>query len=68
MRFNTYYGTLWIIFQAKNPQIDDDIVSVKLENLFRTRNEFRPFSIGFKNPLESFRVTIFSVEISIYVR
>ncbi len=66
MRYNKYYGTFWIILQGKNPNFDDDVISIKLENLFRTNNEFQLFSIRIKNKIESFRVVIFSFGISIY--
>lgn len=66
MRYNIYYGTFWIILQGKNPNFDDDVISVKLENLFRTNNEFQLFSIRIKNKIESFRLVIFSFGISIY--
>ena len=66
MRYNIYYGTFWIILQGKNPNFDDAVISVKLENFFRTKNEFQLFSIRIKNKIEPFRLVIFSFGISIY--
>ena len=68
MRSSKYYGTFWIVFEGQNPKIDDDVVSVKLENLFKTKNEFQLFSIAFKNKFERFRIVILSIRISIYVQ
>jgi len=66
MRYNKYFGTLWIVVEGKNPKTDDDIISIKLENLFRTKNEFQLFSIAFKTNAERLRVVFFSLQISIY--
>lgn len=68
MRYNKYYGTFWIVLEGKDPRFDDDIISIKLENLFRIKNEFNFFSIRFKNKTQAFRVVIFSLGISIYTR
>jgi len=68
MRLSKYYGTFWIVFEGQNPKIDDDVVSVKLENLFKTKREFQLFSIAFKNKFERFRIVILSIRISIYVQ
>ncbi len=64
MRYNKYYGTFWIVLEGQNPKFDDDVISVKLENLFKTKKEFQLFSIRFKR----FRVVIFSLGISIYTQ
>ena len=68
MRYNKYYGTFWIVLEGKDPRFDDDIISIKLENLFRIKNEFNLFSIRFKTKTQAFRLVIFSLGISIYTR
>ena len=68
MRYDKYYGTFWIVLEGKDPRFDDDIISIKLENLFRIKNEFNLFSIRFKTKTQAFRLVIFSLGISIYTR
>jgi hypothetical protein len=68
MRINKYYGTLWIVFQGKNPRYNDDILSFQIENLFRTKKEFQLFSISFIKKIERFNLTFLSIRIKIYTR
>lgn len=68
MGYNKYYGTLWIVFEGKNPKFDDDVLSIKLENIIKTENDFQFLSIRLKTKNLCFRLVIFSLGISIFTQ
>ena len=63
MRTKIYYGTLWIVFEGKNPRIDEDKLSIKFENLWITKEEFNLFSLSF---YDRFEIIIFSFSLKFY--